>query len=194
MKIIGFSGIDGSGKTTQISLVQNALLEIGESSIIYKHHFKQPSVNYVSMSKLDECLELALDYNCQFSRFIHSCNGRCNYILCDRSLLCYLVNGIVEFNLDETELIVLFNTVSKEVIPHCTVLLEIPIDIAFSRIQMRIEKPPETHETVAKLIQYKRAYDYISDLNLVPNIHTVNGFNTMTAITLQIINIITKYN
>lgn len=36
MIIIGFSGIDGFGKTTQISLVQNSLLEIGESSITFE--------------------------------------------------------------------------------------------------------------------------------------------------------------
>lgn len=91
MKIIGFSGIDGSGKTTQISLVKNALSEIGVSSIIYRHRFKQPSDNIVPLSKLDECLDLLSDYNCHFRRFIHLHCRQNNFILCDRSLLCYLV-------------------------------------------------------------------------------------------------------
>ena len=80
------------------TLVQNALLEIGESSIIYKHRFKQPSDNTVPLSKLDECLDLLSDYSDRFSHFIHSYSHQHNYILCDRSILCYLVYALVDCN------------------------------------------------------------------------------------------------
>lgn len=194
MKKIGFSGIDGSEKTTQISLVQNALLEIGESSIIYKHRFKQPSDNTVPLSKLDECLDLLSDYSGRFSHFIHSYSHQHNYILCDRSILCYLVYALVDFNLDESEFVMLVNAVSKDVIPHCTVLFETPVDVAIKRIETRIEKPPDANETIDKLIQYKRVYESISKSIIVPNIHTINGFNTMNAIIFRIMSIITNIN
>ena len=192
MIIIGFSGIDGSGKTTQISLVQTALVEIGKTSIRYKHRFKQPSENSVPLSKLDECLDLLSDYCCQFRNFIHSYGSQYDYILCDRSLLCYLVYALVDYNLDEFEFVKLTSLISKDIIPHCTLLFETPVNAAIKRIDLRTEKPRDKNETIEKLIQYKRTYENISKANLIPNIHTVNGLDTMNAVTNRIINVITK--
>lgn len=194
MKIIGFSGIDGSGKTTQITKIQNELSKMNKSSIIYKHRFRQPYENFVYRSNLDECIELAMDYNEQFCHFKQACDGRYDYILCDRTIVCYLVKAITEFNLNEDQVIKVFNIVSKNVIPDCTILFDISMDIAYERIQMRIEKPPESNETIAKLTQYKRAYDNILHLNFVPNVHIVSGSETMNVVTMQIIKIVTQFN
>ena len=145
-KFISFEGIDGSGKTTQIKLLNDRLLSIGQKSVV----FREPGDTSVSdkirkilldrrNSKLFDNTESLLFFSSRhqllFEKIIPALNKGL-FVLCDRfndSTIAYQGYGKDE-DISELELVSDFAT--KGIKPDITFYLDIDVNLSIKRREL----------------------------------------------------------
>ena len=145
-KFISFEGIDGSGKTTQIKLLESKLSEVGESVVV----LREPGGTFISeqirkilldkenvrLSNEAECLLFFASRNQLVKEKIVSELDKGSFVICDRfndSTIAYQGYGF-SMDINKLETISNFATFNKE--PDLTFYLDISAQISIKRREM----------------------------------------------------------
>ena len=164
-KFISFEGIDGSGKTTQIKLLENKLSEIGEKVVV----LREPGGTFISekirdilldkensdLSNEAECLLFFASRSQLVKQKIISELNKGSFIICDRfndSTIAYQGYG---FDMDVKQLESISNFATFNNQPSLTFYLDISVELSVSRRKMfdsdRIES--KGHQYLKKVRQ-----------------------------------------
>ena len=188
-KLITFEGIDGSGKSTQINLLN----EWFDSLNINKINIREPGGDEVSELIRSILLDKNNDIN-SFSETLLFLAARSqlvdkivlpslnedNFIICDRFIDSTVVYQGYGRNLD-IKLIDKINLIATQnILPSLTIYINIDVDLSISR---RVLTSNDRMESAGKdfLVKVKKGYDELS--NLYPDrIKVVNGNNSIQEI------------
>ena len=149
-KIIVFSEIDGSGKSTQLKLLYNEL--------ITNYRVFISKIEYMPLNDMNKSLirNLLIEFKSGIEILkqtieIHPKDNKFDYILCDRYLMCYLAYGIESIELIRKMLFFIKN-------PDLTLYFDVDVDLALSRIKER-NSEINKHENYESLMHAKKGYE-----------------------------------
>ena len=153
-KIIVFSGIDGSGKSTQLELLYNELFT--------NYRVFISKIEYMPLNDMNKSLikNLLIEFKSGIEILkqtisLYTKDNKFDYILCDRYLMCYLAYAYV-YGIEPIELIRKMLFFIKN--PDLTLYFDVDVDLALKRIQER-DLELDRHENYASLIKAKEGYE-----------------------------------
>ena len=153
-KIIVFSGIDGSGKSTQLKLIYNEL--------ITNYRVFISKIEYMPLNDMNKNLikNLLIEFKSGIEILkqateIHTKNNKFDYILCDRYLMCYLAYAYL-YGIEPIELIRKILFFIKN--PDLTLYFDIDANLAINRIKER-NSGINKHENYESLVRAKKGYE-----------------------------------
>ena len=153
-KIIAFSGIDGSGKSTQLQLIYNEL--------ITNYRVFISKIEYMPLNEMNKSLikNLLIDFKSGIEILkqatdIHTKDNKFDYILCDRYLMCYLAYAYL-YGIEPVDLIRKMLFFIKN--PDLTLYFDIDVDLALNRIKQR-NSEINKHENYESLMKAKKGYE-----------------------------------
>ena len=167
-KIIVFSGIDGSGKSTQLKLIYNELI------LNYKVFISK--IEYMPLNDMNKNLikNLLIEFKSGIEILkqateIQTKDNKFDYILCDRYLMCYLAYAYI-YGIEPIELIRKMLFFIKN--PDLTLYFDIDVTLALDRIKERNSKINK-HENYESLIRAKKGYEKL--YNFFGNIEIIDA-------------------
>ncbi len=167
-KIIVFSGIDGSGKSTQLKLIYNEL--------ITNYRVFISKIEYMPLNDMNKNLikNLLIEFKSGIEILkqateIHTKNNKFDYILCDRYLMCYLAYAYL-YGIEPIELIRKLLFFIKN--PDLTLYFDIDVNLALTRIKER-NSEINKHENYESLVQAKKGYEKL--YNSFGNLEIINA-------------------
>ena len=167
-KIIVFSGIDGSGKSTQLKLIYNEL--------ITNYRVFISKIEYMPLNDMNKNLikNLLIEFKSGIEILkqateIHTKNNKFDYILCDRYLMCYLAYAYL-YGIEPIELIRKLLFFIKN--PDLTLYFDIDVNLALIRIKER-NSEINKHENYESLVQAKKGYEKL--YNSFGNLEIINA-------------------
>lgn len=167
-KIIAFSGIDGSGKSTQLKLIYNEL--------ITNYRVFISKIEYMPLNDMNKNLikNLLIEFKSGIEILkqateIHTKNNKFDYILCDRYLMCYLAYAYL-YGIEPIELIRKLLFFIKN--PDLTLYFDIDVNLALTRIKER-NSEINKHENYESLVQAKKGYEKL--YNSFGNLEIINA-------------------
>ena len=198
-KLITFEGIDGSGKSTQIKLLNEQF----EYFNIDKINIREPGGNDISelirsmlldknnkINSFSETLLFLASRSQLIDEIIIPALQKDKFVICDRFIDSTVVYQGYGRELD-IDLINKINLIAiQNMLPALTIYIDIDVDISIGR---RSINNNDRMESGGKdfLIKVRKGYQKLA--NLYPNrIKTVNGDNDIINIQKEIINIITE--
>ncbi len=153
-KIIVFSEIDGSGKSTQLKLLYNEL--------ITNYRVFISKIEYMPLNDMNKSLirNLLIEFKSGIEILkqtieIHPKDNKFDYILCDRYLMCYLAYAYM-YGIESIELIRKMLFFIKN--PDLTLYFDVDVDLALSRIKER-NSEINKHENYESLMHAKKGYE-----------------------------------
>jgi dTMP kinase len=168
-RLLGFSGIDGSGKTTQVKALQAALERSGYADVVpVKTQWSAfESIHLLSESLFGDRHDYHPDIPATLREFVVSCDvvqfsktvlgpllERGATVLWDRTPLCYRVYGAC-YRADMRWPNQLLELVEQ---PELTVLLDVDPGLARTRIESRSSKPAQSNEGYELLRAVREEY------------------------------------
>ena len=159
VKVIAFCGIDGSGKTTQISRVREVLINLGYKVFVskveyYPFHLYQNNIITQYEIRLSMAFAFAKHYLSLLPRLERQ---GYNYVLCDRHALCHLAfaktYGLSQYRLARLETVYALGGH-----PALTLLFDLQLNEAIRRIHARTDKLVADDETPGILRPTLRHY------------------------------------
>lgn len=180
---IGFSGIDGSGKSTQVQRLAEWLTVIGLDVFVTKAEARAISSVFRLSERMfgDPCayhpdvpatlreMLVASDFENHHHRVVRPNRRNGRVILLDRCKYCYETYGYA-YGADMTWPQRIYDTVPP---PDLIFLLDVPGDVAYSRLRRRSEKPPKSDETATFLESVRQ--HYIMRATLLSNLVIVDS-------------------
>ena len=167
-KIIVFSGIDGSGKSTQLKLIYNEL--------ITNYRVFISKIEYMPLNDMNKNLikNLLIEFKSGIEILkqateIHTKNNKFDYILCDRYLMCYLAYAYL-YGIEPVDLIRKMLFFIKN--PDLTLYFDIDVDLALNRIKQR-NSEINKHENYESLMKAKKGYEKL--YNSFGNLEIINA-------------------
>ena len=165
-KIIVFAGIDGSGKSTQLELLNNELIKSYRVFI--------SKIEYMSLNDMNKSLirNLLIEFKSGIEILkqtigLYTKDNKFDYILCDRYLMCYLAYAYV-YGIEPIELIRKMLFFIKN--PDLTLYFDIDVDLALKRIQ-EWDSALDKHENYESLSKdkegYEKLYRYSGNLEII---------------------------
>lgn len=202
---ISFCGIDGCGKTTQSNILQELLPQIGIKDIQIIHGFKPP-VYSGELKKI--AMDMGKDFHELFSQDIRSLSFILDLIeITVKTILPALNEGgtiIAEkYYLDtlvyspllggDTKLLEFFKKCIPE--PDLYLLLDLPADEAFNRVQQRsvrqnIQIAPKENIDISKLA--KKEFILYAEKNPAQCI-VIDAMQTPSVIGLNCLNVVSQF-
>ncbi len=165
-KIIVFAGIDGSGKSTQLELLNNELIKSYRVFI--------SKIEYMSLNDMNKSLirNLLIEFKSGIEILkqtigLYTKDNKFDYILCDRYLMCYLAYAYV-YGIEPIELIRKMLFFIKN--PDLTLYFDIDVNLALKRIQERDSEldKHENYESLSKAKEgYEKLYRYSGNLEII---------------------------
>lgn len=182
MKIIAFCGIDGAGKTTQISILHNKLEAMGYKVLVLKTTFFPLYIYKDEIIDNDLiCLSTALDF---LKNYFFSDLEQYDYVLCDRYTLCHLSFAKTYKASNIKVLEHLYSLVRK---PDITFYFDIDLEIAMDRIISRESKKQQFDEIPEILGPTLRNYnEYICKNENKENYRIIDANQTVDDVYKQI--------
>lgn len=185
-KTVAFSGIDGSGKSTQIKLVKDYLsnYKVMVSKINYS-----PLNNMGYFKLLDMILKGVSGYKI-ISYYYHLQKKEYNnydYILFDRHLACYLAYAYAYGTQNIKFIRNLLNIVKS---PDLTLYYDVDINTSLERIKLRGEdiNKGENYETLYKA---KEGYEIVFDI--IDNIERIDANLSQKEVYDSTVKVLSKY-
>ena len=167
-KIIVFSGIDGSGKSTQLKLIYNEL--------ITNYRVFISKIEYMPLNDMNKNLikNLLIEFKSGIeilkqAMTLHTNDNKFDYILCDRYLMCYLAYAYL-YGIEPIELIRKLLFFIKN--PDLTLYFDIDVNLALTRIKER-NSEINKHENYESLVQAKKGYEKL--YNSFGNLEIINA-------------------
>lgn len=148
---IAFDGIDGAGKTTQIGHLVDALCKAGHDVVALRDPGSSPAGEAIRRLVLDSKLEMhrrceALLYMAARSQLVEErirpALGGGRIVVCDRFLLTNVVYQSVDGGEDAELLWQLGEIATASLRPDITILLDLPVEAALHRIELRQSAGP----------------------------------------------------
>ena len=182
--IISFSGIDGSGKTTQINLMEDYLkaagyrvkttkVQFAALEVIYEYcqrHFGD-SCAYDRMPPFVVRMGLAYDVAHHYLQLEKELAGY-NFLLCDRHKIDFIAYGIAYgCNPQEMEWVEKILSLVNE--PDIIIHFKTDLKTSQARIQKRTQKLPRSDEELAILSKVKQSFKNL--LGQKENVIEVDG-------------------
>jgi dTMP kinase len=192
--VIAFSGIDGSGKSTQLRFLNDWLHASGLPTFpteVEVHGFviirelakkltgDKLAYHAVLPATLHE-LVWASDVGANYFKVIKPHLNTGKIILCDRSTLCHRVYARA-YGADLTWIEQIYDMIPP---PDITFLFDVPSDISNQRLQKRIEKPLATDENPVFLKKVRELYLELSRQE--DNVHVIDASLTIEEIQKQV--------
>ncbi|MEM7819641.1 MAG: dTMP kinase [Candidatus Aenigmatarchaeota archaeon] len=192
-KFIVFEGLDGSGITTQATLLRNYLVSKGKYALLTK----EPTDGLIG-GLIKSCLRkewktnpltlqmlFAADRSHHLVSEIEPALKKGNIVICDRYILSSLVYGSMDVSLQ-----VLKQLNSNFMKPHITFFIDTQPSVCISRMK-KARYHIELFEEEHKLEQIRR--NYLSLKNYFPDTYVIDGNRTPEEIHDDIIKILKKY-
>ena len=175
-KIIVFSGIDGSGKSTQLKLLYDELIN--------NYRVFVSKIEYMPLNEMNKNLirNLLIEFRSGFEILkqvteIHTKDNKFDYVLCDRFLMCYLAYAYM-YGIEPIELIRKMLFFIKN--PDLTLYFDSDVDLALSRIKGRDTeiKKHENYESLMKAKKgYEKLYSSFGDLEIIDANRSIGEVN-----------------
>ena len=151
-KIIAFSGIDGSGKSTQLNLIYQEL--------ITKYNVYISKINYMPLNNMNKNIikDLLIEFKSGIEILKQAMalyNKNFDYILCDRYIMCYLAYAYI-YGIEPIDLIRKMLFFIKN--PDLTLYFNVDVEIALKRIKER-RTDFAKHENYDSLVRAKKGYE-----------------------------------
>ncbi|MBU4331783.1 dTMP kinase [Patescibacteria group bacterium] len=176
-KFIIFEGPDGSGQTTQASLLADSLTKAGKNIFLTKEPADEldkgiirsilRSKNKVSLETLE--LYFTANRGHHLDAQIKPALDRGKWVVCDRYFFSTLAFGMLEIDYRW-----LWEINSKFVVPDLTFFLDVPADVCMDRLQRRGGER-ELFEQEQKLDQVIKNYKEVFGKNQFPNVFIIDG-------------------
>ena len=147
-KLVVFEGIDGSGKTTQAALLKSYLDQIGIDSLIVAD-FKEDKIGKKIRSiithdhtiySLAEIFLIAAARSQLIKDVIKPELAAGKIVICDRfvdSTYAYQANALSTTTIDS-----IMQLCMQDLVPDCTIYLDLPVPLALQRIKQRVSDLP----------------------------------------------------
>lgn len=174
-RFIVFEGLDGSGLSTQSSLLQKHLSQKGEKTLLTKEQtdglvgglIKSRLRGEWETTPLTLQLLFAADRSHHLSETIEPALGAGKTVICDRYILSSLAYGSLEVDLDFLKKI---NSKFRE--PDLTLILDLPPEVCLERIK-KARNGLELFEQKEKMGKIRENYHSLK--NYFPNTHLIDG-------------------
>lgn len=200
-KFIVFEGIDGSGKSTQIKLLADALAECGKECV----RTLEPTfgiaggVLHKILSgevKADPRVIASLFVSDRLDHLLNEENGICGELEKGRTVLCdrYCFSSYAYQSVDvPLEWVIDSNRICTEILKaDCTVFIDISPEKAMERINLNREST-EIYENVERLSRVRGVYfDMFDRFAENENVFIVDGDAPVEKISAEIINFVKK--
>lgn len=147
MKTIAFCGIDGAGKTTQLTQISENLANCGYKTCVTKIQHV-PFYKYESeiITQYEIRVHMAFEFADYYIHRIRELeHENCDFMLCDRHALCQLAFAMT-YGINKKQRQVLEEIFAIPGQPDITFYFDVPLDVALNRIHARA-KPARVHET-----------------------------------------------
>ncbi len=185
-KVIAFSGIDGSGKSTQLKLVKNSL---EQNNRVFVAKIAYSPLNDMGKNKLIDSV-LKCRSGLEIIKYyklleLNECK-KYDYILCDRHLMCYLAYAHA-YGVNNLNFIRKLLGFVKD--PDLTLYFDINVNTALERINERGRKV-DKNENFYTLSKAKEGYDDM--FSIMDNIERINANKSESEIASNVNNVLHK--
>ncbi len=174
-KYYAVEGIDGSGKTTQVTKLAEYFQKQGKEVLVTKEPtngiigklIHQVLSEKISMSPISLQYLFCADRGVHLEETITPALKEGKVVLSDRSLWSAIAYGIADQQLPANEkerILVAYNLLSMYggfLIPDKTVLLKVPVDTAIKRVDTR-GQALTIYETAEKLQRIEKEYEWLA--------------------------------
>ncbi len=154
---ISFEGSEGSGKSTQIDRLSSRLEKLGHSVTVTREpggteigeeirHLLKHSSSGKEMCPETELLLFAASRAQLVRQIIAPALGEGKVVLCDRFLDSTTVYQGVARKLSKDPVTVINNFAIGDLMPHLTVVLDVPAEVGLERIRHRVSDLPDRME------------------------------------------------
>jgi len=165
---IGVCGIDGSGKSTQVALLCQALRRSGVPAVRLIHRMHAfAAIDYLAESFTGDpfryhplipatlrgfvlACDAVAEHSCRIARLVEM--GR--VVVLDRTAFCFSVYSEA-YGADMTWISRVLELMPE---PDVTALIDVPVDVAHERLLRRRNKPIQSDEERPLLEMYRRVY------------------------------------
>jgi len=176
---IVFEGLDGSGQSTQATMLRDYLVSKGKQVVLTKEQTDGIIGGFIksSLKKEWQVSPLALqllfvaDRAHHLDKEIKPSLDEGKIVICDRYIFSTLAFGGLNIDAD-----FLKNINSKFLKPDITFILDVPTEVCLERIHSSRVSHLELFEKKSKMDKVRR--NYLSLKNFFPNVFVINGYRT----------------
>ena len=192
--LVGFSGIDGSGKSTQLARLADVLERLGVQPLcgktslhaatsIFRLSEKLSGDPYAYHPTIPATLRefaIACDVVKHHFDVIAPRLHTAPIILLDRCVFCYRIYAQV-YQADVTWIAPLYDLIPA---PDITLLLDVPVEVAYERRHQRQEKPAKSDEQADFLALIRQAY--LDGARMDASVQVINAWSAPERVLEQI--------
>lgn len=192
--VVGFSGIDGSGKSTQLARLDARLRQYGvepwcgkavlhATTSIFRLSEKLLGDPYAYHPTIPATLReftVACDVVKHYFEVVAPRLQSAPILLLDRSVFCYRTYAQV-YQADMTWIAPLYDLIPA---PHVTLLLDIPVEAACARMELRQEKAAKSDEQADFLALIREGY--LQRAATDPSVYRIDALRPPEAVLEQI--------